>query len=387
MIALRHARIVSREEIIEDGFIVIENNLIKEVGREPIHSGGLLSSWNLENLIVVPGFVDTHTHGIAGIDFTDEPAGVLEAAREYVRSGVTSFLATTVAADLENLIRVCREVRRLRVESERREGSRLLGLHFEGPYVNPEMAGALNPDYIRRPDIQEFKMLLEVCEGELKQITIAPELPGAIDLIRVAASRGITVSIGHTNASYEQTLAGIRAGARKATHIFNAMRRFHHRDPGPSLALIEERDVVLEVIADFIHLHPAVVRFLVSHAGPDRIALITDSIAATGLPDGLYRLGGLTVKVESGIAKLHDKDVLAGSTLTMDKAFRNIISLGVGLREASIMASTTPSQSIGVGELGQIALGFKADLTILDSNYEVIATIIDGEVVYESTKW
>ncbi|MEM4452988.1 MAG: N-acetylglucosamine-6-phosphate deacetylase, partial [Thermosphaera sp.] len=262
-------------------------------------------------------------------------------------------------------------------------GAKPLGIHLEGPWINPEFTGAQNREYIKEPSIKDFKALYEIAGSIIKQLTIAPELPGAMELIRLASSLGIVVSAGHTNADYEIGLESVKAGVRKATHLFNAMVRFNHRKPGIVLALLQSPEVYLELIVDFVHLHPAVVRFVVEYAGSDRVVVVSDSIAAADMPDGKYKLGGLEVEVVGGVCKLSGRDVLAGSTLTMDVAFRNLLSLNYSLSDAVKITSLTPAKSVGVNSRGDIAPGFYADLAMLNEKLHVEKTFINGELVYE----
>lgn len=384
MFILRNARIITPGRVVERGFISIERGVVKDLGEGSptiLHA----SSEDLEGLIVIPGFIDTHTHGLEGYDLTSEPEpGTLEEiSRRVVRYGVTSYTPTTVTASHETLLRACRSVGEFKSYWKPDIGARVLGVHLEGPYISPEMAGAQNTDFIRRPSVSEFREYWDVSRGSVTQITVAPEIEGAIDLIRYARDLGVTVSAGHTNASYEEGVRAVENGVSKATHFLNAMRRFHHRDPGVSLALLESERVFLELIVDMIHLHPAVVRFVVRSAGVDRIVLVTDSISATGLEDGLYELGGLRIRVERGVAKLADRDTLAGSTLTMIDAFKNIIKLGFSLREAVKMTSLNPAKSIGLESVGSIERGFKADLVVINERLEIERVYIEGEKVFE----
>jgi len=285
---IRHATIISSSEITRNGYISIKDGVIEEVGREP-YSGSAENVINAEGLIAMPGFIDTHTHGIRGLDVTNDrdPCKILEMAKYYSEHGVTSFLPTTVTAPLEILKESCKAVREALQLWKPSHGARILGIHLEGPYINPEAAGAQNKSFIRPPDAREFKDLVEAC-GIVKQVTIAPELKGSEELVRYAKGSGIVVSAGHTNASYEDGLKSIRLGVSKANHLFNGMTRFHHREPGIAIALLQSPDVYLEVIADFIHLHRAVVKMIIDYATPNRVVLITDSIAATDMPDGVY---------------------------------------------------------------------------------------------------
>ncbi|MEM2855249.1 MAG: N-acetylglucosamine-6-phosphate deacetylase [Desulfurococcaceae archaeon] len=386
-LTLRHLTIASSSKLIEDGYVVVERGIIRDVGREPLGSS-VSSEVNLSGYIAVPGFIDTHTHGVKGLDVTSnpEPHRILEMSKHYVKHGVTSYVPTTVTAPHEVIIDACRAVREARLQWTPIDGSRILGVHLEGPYINPKAAGAQNTAYIRKPSIKELQEYIDASGKTVVQITIAPEIDGALDLIRYASSVGITVSAGHTDSSYEEGVKAVELGVSKATHIFNGMTRFHHREPGIALALLQSPRVFIELIADFIHIHPAVVKMIIDLGGSSRITLITDSIAATDMPDGIYELGGLKVIVEKGVCKLLNTGSLAGSTLTMDKAFKNVVKLGYSLMDAAAMASTTPAKSINVYEklkIGDIRAGYVADIAILNKELEVVKTIIEGSIVYE----
>jgi len=380
---VRRGRIVTSKRVIENAYILIKDGLIVEVNEEP-YTGLAGATINAEGLIVMPGFIDTHTHGIRGLDFTAnrEPSSILQAAKYYVRHGVTGFLATTVTAPFEVLVEACSAIREAMGMWRSEYGARILGVHLEGPYINPEVAGAQNKTYIRLPSIEEFKKLVDSSGNTIRQVTSAPELPGASEFIVYVRSLGITVSAGHTNASYEEGLKSIELGVSKATHLFNGMRRFHHRDPGIVVALLESPNVYLEIIVDFIHIHPSVVKMIIEYASPRRVVLVTDSIVATDMPDGTYDLGGLKVIVEHGVCKLADTGALAGSTLTMDRAVKNVFKLGYGFRDLVLMSSYTPAKSINLSKVGDIRAGYLADLVIVDQDLNIDKTIIGGEVVY-----
>lgn len=384
-LVLRHCEIVAPSVVIRDGYVVVENGIIRRVGKEPF-TGSADESMNLEGQLLLPGFIDTHTHGIRGLDITvnPDPGVLLEMASHYARHGVTGFLATTVSAPHDVLLRVCKAFREAKDSWKPSHGARLLGLHLEGPYISPEMPGAMNPLFIRRPSVQELREYIEASGGGIRQITVAPEVEGVDELIAYARLNNIVVSAGHTNASYEVGLEKIAMGVSKATHVFNAMRGLHHREPGIALSLLQARGVFVELIADFIHLHPAVVKMVIDYASPDRVVLVTDSTAATDMPDGVYELGGVKIRVEKGVCKLVGADKLAGSTLTMDRAVRNVVGLGYSLVDAAKMASLTPAKSIELDmRMGDVRPGYRADLVVLDKELRVLKTIVDGVVVYE----
>ncbi|UNQ73200.1 N-acetylglucosamine-6-phosphate deacetylase [Infirmifilum sp. NZ] len=360
--------------------VAIESGVIVEVG-ENLSGDKIIDA---AGLTVAPGFIDTHFHGYGGVDFTlASSEDVLRVAGQVAKHGVTGFLASLVAAPHDVLLKASSEVAKAIESQKPGSGSRVLGLHLEGPYLNPNMRGAMDPRFFRQPSIEEFTEYYSASRGHLKQITVAPELPGATELVRRAAGMGVTVSLGHTEATYDQAVKAVLAGASKANHIFNQMRHFHHREPGVAFALLEQPNVFIEMISDLIHLHPSTVRLVARLAGPSRTVLITDAVAATGLPDGEYTLGGLKIVVKGGVSRLADTGALAGSTLTMDRAVKNMVRLGFSLADAVRMASTTPAASIGLGgKLGVVAPGYLGDLVLLDDELRVVKTIVGGVEVY-----
>jgi N-acetylglucosamine-6-phosphate deacetylase len=320
---------------------------------------------------IVPGFVDIHVHGGGGHSFTTgDPAAAREAAAFHLRHGTTTLLASLVSSPYE-LMRAATEAFVPLV----RQGV-LAGVHYEGPYLSTLRCGAQNPAVLRDPSPAELASLLDVGQGTVRMVTIAPERAGAIEAIRLLAERGVVAAIGHTDASYEQTLAGVAAGARVGTHVFNGMRPPHHREPGPVFALLGAEEVVCELVPDGIHLHDGTLRFAASAAGPHRAALVTDALAAAGMPDGEYDLGGLRVRVSGGTARLATADgsagAIAGSTLTMDAALRRAVAAGLSIVDAVAMASTTPARAIGLADrVGALRPGLRADLVVLDAGLRV----------------
>ncbi|MCC6002749.1 MAG: N-acetylglucosamine-6-phosphate deacetylase [Thermofilum sp.] len=340
-----------------------------------------------EQYCAAPGYIDTHIHGYGGVDVTEAtPEELMDMASKLATHGVTAFLASTVAAPHEALIQVCRNVSQAASAWTPARGARLIGVHLEGPYLNPKMKGAMNEAYLRKPSLKEFEEYYSASKGLLRKVTVAPELEGALDFIRQVRGKGVLVSLGHSEATYEEAVEGIKAGATIANHIFNGMRVFHHREPGLALALLLDPRVHVEAIADYVHLHAATLRLIYKIAGPLRVVLITDAISAAGLPDGEYLLGGLRIRVQKGVSRLVDTGSLAGSTLTMDNAVRNMVKADAGILEALTMASYTPSKSIDAlsrEKIGYLRPGFRADIVILDEKLNLKKTIVDGELVYE----
>ncbi len=355
----------------------VEDGVVRRIraGRDP-------RGEDLKGAIVAPGLVDVHIHGYRGHDTNSgDPGELLSLAEDLLRHGVTSLVPTAVAAPHDELLRIAQAVAKaVREQEERPRGARILGLHLEGPYINPGRAGAQNRDFIRDPDWDEFREYWWASRGRIKAITIAPELPGALDFIRRATELGIAVSIGHTEATYEETLAAIRAGARRVTHLFNAMPRIHHRAPGAVVACLESPEVVVELIWDLIHVSPPMLRLAMGIAGSGRVALVSDSIPAAGMPDGRHTLGGLTVWVRDGIPRLENGS-LAGSNLTLEQAVRNAVVSGVPPPEAISMATAVPARAVGERAIGHLKPGAFADFIVLDGDLSLRRVYLAGKRV------
>ena len=333
---------------------------------------------------LLPGFVDVHVHGGDGFDTMDAtPEALLGMARFFARHGVTAFCPTTITAPQEAIRRAVANVAQV-LEStpeERWPGARILGVHLEGPYISPQYPGAQPAQFIREPDVAEFLEL--VAAGPVSLITLAPEQPGAEALIAAALERGVGVVLGHTAASYDQAVAAIRQGASQATHTFNAMTGLHHRRPGTVGAVLSQDAIRAQLIADNIHVHPAVMDILGRCKGVEGTILITDAMRAAGLPPGQYDLGGQTVTVAEGACRLANGS-LAGSILTMDRALANFLAAtGWPLEQGWPVSSRTPTRSLGLGrEMGAVAPGYRADLVLLDEDLQAVATVVGGRLVY-----
>ncbi|GLY08051.1 N-acetylglucosamine-6-phosphate deacetylase [Actinoplanes sp. NBRC 101535] len=310
--------------------------------------------------VIVPGFVDLHCHGGGGHTFTTgDPDAARGAAGFHLRHGTTTILASLVSSPYELMLAATGAYRPLVADGT------IAGIHFEGPYLSHVRCGAQNPAYLRDPVPAELTGLLAAGGGVIRMMTVAPELPGALDAIGLLRDNGVLAAVGHTDATYDQTLAGVAAGASVATHLFNGMRPPHHREPGPVVGLLSSTASV-ELIADNIHLHPGMLAFAARSAGRDRSLLVTDAMDATGMPDGRYDLGGQEVVVADRVARLVRDGSIAGSTLTMDGALRNAVAAGLSLPEASAMASTTPARLLGLADtLGALAPGLRADVVVL----------------------
>lgn len=342
---------------------------------------------------LVPGFVDVHVHGGFGGDFSaGDPAGADQACAGHLRHGTTALLATTVTLSPDATLRALEAVRASRFWAGDWKrtgrlgspaGARLVGFHVEGPFINPARKGAQDPAQMRPPDPAEFERWHALCPACAWVLTLAPELPGALPLIAAAASRGVTISLGHTDATYAQVEAAVAAGARSVTHLFNAMSPLHHREPGAAGAALT-LPLTVEMIADGLHVHLPLLGMVARLKGPDRAVLITDAIQATGMPDGAYNLGRLPIVVEAGVACLADGGSLAGSTLTMDRAVANMVHhAGVELPLAVRMASLNPARLIGLDHLlGSLAPGKLADVLLLGPDLKVQRVYQAGRLVH-----
>ena len=323
---------------------------------------------------VVPGFVDMHVHGGGGASYTDGPtdSGAITGAADFhLRHGTTTTLASLVTASPAELLSGVRAL------AEATGHGTVAGIHLEGPWLSRARCGAHDPAQLRDPDPAEIDAVLDAGAGAIRMVTLAPELPGAEAAIRRLVDAGVVVAVGHTNADYEQTERAIALGATAGTHLFNAMPPLHHRDPGPALALLRHPGVTVELIADGVHVHPAVVHAVIEAAGPHRVAVITDATAAAGRGDGTFRLGAVTVDVVSGVARVRGTSTIAGSTATMDQIFRTVHA-GAGLAVAAQTTSATPARALGLERVGILRAGYQANLVVLDGDLQVAAVMAAG---------
>ena len=362
---------------IPDAAILIEDGKIVSVGqRSSITAPAGTRMHNATGLTVVPGFVDVHIHGAGGHDvMEDRPEALSTIASTLAGRGTTSFLATTVTAEPELL---CRSVQRIADYMSRKPSAdstfpsaQILGIHLEGPFINSLRRGVHPETWIVPPSVSLFARLLDSAKGATRLVTLAPELPGALDLITYARGAGLIVALGHTDATYAQACAAIELGARHAVHVFNAMRPFSHRETGVLGAVLTAPGVTAELIADCVHVDPPAMRLLMSSKGKDGVLLVSDGTAATGMPDGQYRLGGIEVFVKEGVCR-NSQGRLAGSTLTLDRAIRNLVALGAPLTLALQMATLNPARLLGLEKKkGVLAPGADADLVLLDADLQV----------------
>jgi N-acetylglucosamine-6-phosphate deacetylase len=390
MIFLADADVVLPDRVMSPATVVVDGDrIIDLLHSAPAHSPGDLRI-DLRRHTVVPGFVDVHVHGIEGTDTLDGGDAIERIAARLPRFGVTAFCPTSVACSPDDLRTMLAAVRAARL-NRRAASSRVLPAHLESNFINPEYRGAQPGECLRLPRgrSQEGEFTGEAILSEIASarpdvgiLTIAPEIDGALDLIRMLTSHGHRVSLGHSGATYEQALDGIAAGARHATHLFNRMTAISHRAPGLAGAVLEHDDVVAELICDGIHVHPSMARVALAAKSPSRIMAITDGTAGAGLPFGSRAsLGGRTITVRD--AAYLDDGTLAGSVLTMDRAFALLISrMGLSLVDAATVCSTTPARAMGLQGFGVIAAGMAADLAVLSADLTVTQTWIGGELAF-----
>ncbi|MFD7286902.1 N-acetylglucosamine-6-phosphate deacetylase [Streptomyces sp. NPDC059863] len=371
---LTGARVVLPTGTVEGGRVIIEGGRIAGAAHDDTASLDLSGHW------IVPGFVDMHNHGGGGASFTSGSVDdVLKGIRTHREHGTTTLVASTVTGEMDFL------AHRAGFLSELVEQGELAGIHFEGPFISPCRKGAHSEALLRDPDPAEVRKLLDAARGTARMVTLATELPGGIDSVRLLAEHGVIAAVGHTDATYDQTVAAIDAGATVATHLFNAMPPLGHRAPGPIAALLEDERVTVELINDGTHLHPAALELAFHRAGADRVAFVTDAMDAAGFGDGRYELGPLAVEVKEGVARLVEGGSIAGSTLTQDIAFKRAATVDRLPVEDIVRAiSANPARLLGVyDKVGSLEPGKDADLVVLDEEFSVKGVLHKGEWVIE----
>lgn len=383
-IALKGTAIVDGQAI-ENALVVAVDGSIQYAGDADAYTGSLP-----EEIIeagdgwICPGFVDMHMHGIEGHDTMDgTPESLQSISRALTRFGVTAFLATTMTAPYAQLETVLQNI--ARNSRAGLPGAEVAGIHLEGPWINPRYKGAQKEENIALPKLEEVRRLYELADGLIKVVTIAPEQPEALEAIAWLKERGVVVSAGHTGATFAQAADAVDAGVRHFTHCFNAMTGLHHREPGVVGAAMYYEQLSTELIADGIHVHPAVMKILYRVKSAGKLALVSDSMRAAALGDGSYDLGGQEVHVHGAEAKLAD-GTLAGSILTLNRAVGNMVTLsGVPVPEAVEMASLTPATILGIADRkGRLAAGFDADIVVLGKDFTVQSTFVAGKEVYRA---
>jgi len=358
--------------LVEDGVIVEISSRAQRTAPSPLV--------DLGDVVIVPGFVDLHIHGGGGYDVMDADPGSIPAINAFLaQHGVTSYFPTTVTAGLEKTLAALDRLAG-QIETGNSLGARPRGIHLEGPFISHARRGVHPPQDLLTPSVSMFDRFWHAARGHIRVLTIAPELDGAIEVIAQAAARGVLVSLGHSDAGMNSARAAIAAGARHATHTFNAMRPLDHRSPGILGAALTDPRLSADIIADGIHTDPSIVELFLKAKGPNAAVLITDAISATGMPDGRYHLGTLEVEVKDGRCLSNGK--LAGSVLTMDRAVGNVMKFAQWSLQASVaLASLNPARAVSLDDVGILKPGARADFAILSAAGEFRKSIIGGVVL------
>jgi len=384
--SLLHVRLaITPTAEITDAGILMRDGEFESVGpRESMTLPAGAIEISAMDRIAVPGFVDVHIHGAGGHDVMEGSAEALSAvARTVARHGTTSVVATTVTASTEDTCRSVEGIAKYISEQHETDEARaqVLGLHFEGPFISPTRRGVHPAEWIKLPSAELLEKFLLAAAGRALILTIAPELLGAMPCIDAARKAGLVVAMGHTDATYEQARAAIAHGARHAVHVYNAMRPFTHRDSGVIGAVLTTPEVSAELIADGVHVDEAAMRLLLQAKGAERVILVSDGISATGMPDGKYTLGKFEVTVSGGVCR-NAEGKLAGSTLTLDRAVRNIVALGTPIADAVRMVTLNPATLLGIEfKKGALRTGADADIVLLDESLHVTNVWARGTAV------
>lgn len=380
-IVLVGGTVIAPEGTIRDGWVHVFDGVIRAIGKNEPPDALQHDVRELGGAWIAPGFVDLHCHGGGGGSFLNgEHDQARTAVQFHRRNGTTTILASLISSPHEHLLRAARSLARY-IDSD----DTMVGLHIEGPYLSHVHCGAHDPRHLRPPSIGETRELIAAGQGTIRQMTIAPELPGALDVIDMLAEAGIVSAIGHTNATSEQTKTAIARGARLATHLCNAMPSIHHRNGGPVVEIINDKSVFVELINDGVHIDPSVVRLLIKSIGIDRICMITDAISAAGQQNGRYRLDGRDIDVIDGTVRLATPEApLAGSALTMRAAFANSVSITGSVVAAARMCATTPAHLLQIRDRGALVRNRRADMVVLNESFDVLEVWQAGERVVAS---
>lgn len=372
---LHSARALTPTAEIPSAGILVRDGVIETIGpRQDMSLPAGAQEISAAEQTAIPGFVDVHIHGAGGRDVmegTDE--ALIVVARTLARHGTTSFVATTVTASPDDTCRSVEGIARFITHQLETDNSRaeVLGVHYEGPFLNKARRGAHPSEWLQLPSTELLERLLQCASGNARILTLAPELLGAVPCIEAAHTAGVVVAMGHTDATYEEARAAISRGVHHAVHVYNAMRPFSHRDSGVIGAVLTSTEVTAELIADGVHVEEAAMRVLLQAKGPGGVILVSDGISATGMPDGKYYLGNFEVTVLNGVCR-NAEGKLAGSTLTLDRALRNIVALGIPLADAVRMLTTNPAKLLGVEfKKGALRTGADADIVLLDQNLQI----------------
>jgi N-acetylglucosamine-6-phosphate deacetylase len=387
MIVLSGADLVLADSIRSTVTLIIEGDRITDVVPGATSAGGTAQHYDLSGHFILPGFIDVHVHGVDGTDVLDSPDALPKIAAGLPKYGVTAFCPTTVACSVAVLERTLDSVRHLNGQPAA-HGAQVIGAHLESNFVNPDYKGAQPGEYLYGPSSEEAKPILQEIlrsRQSVSIVTLAPELDGALHMIRSLAEAGLRVSLGHSGASFEIAEEAVDAGARHATHLFNRMPPLHHRDPGLAGAVLTRDEVAAEIICDGMHVRSPMIQVAIAAKGPDRIMAITDGTAASGLGEGgVASLGGRRICVRHGAAYLDD-GTMAGSVATMDLVFRFLVQhVGLSLSAASRLCSLTPAAALALHDRGAIVKGVVADLVVLDRELAVRQTYVAGRLAYSA---
>lgn len=374
-ILLHAARALTPTAEIRDAGILIRDGVIESIGpRQDMSLPAGAVEVSASGQTAIPGFIDVHIHGAGGHDVMEGTEQAMSTvAKTLARHGTTSFVATTVTASPDATCRsvegiahyITRQFEALQTKAE------VLGIHYEGPFISKVRRGVHPAEWVQLPNAEMLQRFLQAAAGNARILTIAPELLGAIPCMKAAREAGVVVAMGHTDATYEQARAGIAHGAHHAVHVYNAMRPFSHRDSGVIGAVLTSPEVTAELIADGVHVEEAAMRLLLQAKGAGRVILISDGLSATGMPDGKYTLGGFEVTVSGGVCR-NSEGKLAGSTLTLDRALRNVVALGIPLVDAVRMLTANPAKLLGIEfKKGALRTGADADIVLLDESLQV----------------
>lgn len=380
-ILLKNAKLVLEDKLI-NGSILISENKIEKIFTDNDNLSELTFDEviNLEGKYLGPAFIDIHIHGADGADVMDSSEEALRKISSYlVKEGTANFLATTLTSSKEILKDVLKVVANL--QNKNIEGANIFGVHMEGPYFSPVCKGAQNDKYMKSARISEIEEYLSVKEGLVKLFSISPHNQENLEAIKYLVDKGVITSVGHSAASYEDVMRAVDYGLSHATHTFNGMKEFAHREPGVVGAVFNSDNIIAEILFDKIHVHPEAVRTLIKIKGVDKVICITDSMSATGLAEGQYKLGELDVNVKDGQARLVSNNALAGSVLRMDVAFKNLIELGYSITDAFKMTSTNAAKEFKLNT-GILKEGKDADLVVLDKDYKVCMTMVKGKIKF-----
>ena len=388
LVLMVHGNAVLENEVSRSSYVFIDNGKIREIGpitSLPSHLKNVKKIDIAENQTMVPGFIDVHIHGAAGADTMDATINALETmAKALPAEGTTSFLATTISQKHEKIENALINAAHYLKGHNDSGKADVLGVHLEGPFINKKRAGAQPMEYIMDPDIELFKHWQELAEGSIKLVTVAPELENGTNFVSYLHETGVIASIGHSDAIYEEMEKAVQAGAKQVTHLFNGMRGIHHREPGVAGSALLFKELMVELIADGIHIRPEVMQLVINAKGSEGMILITDAMRAKCLKNGVYDLGGQDVSVADGKALLAD-GTLAGSILKMNDSIKNILEAAeITLLQAVQMASVNPAKQLNLYDRkGSIAVGKDADITILSNDYQVETTFCRGEIAYK----